>query len=46
VEYGLLVGGIAVVILVIVFTVGGSIRDNLFATACNELATAAGLPTC
>ena len=46
VEYGLLVGGIAVVILAVVFTLGGAIRDTLFTTACTDLSVAAGLPSC
>ena len=46
VEYGLLVAGIAVVILAIVFTLGGTIRESLFATACTDLSVAAGLPSC
>ena len=46
VEYGLLVGGIAVLILAVVFTLGESVRDNLFRTSCNDLAAAAGQPSC
>jgi len=46
VEYGLLVAGIAVAIVVIVFTLGATVRDTLFVTACNDIAEAAGEPEC
>ena len=37
VEYGLMVAGIAAVILVLVFTLGVSIRDRLFDQTCAAL---------
>lgn len=37
VEYGLVVAGIAAVVLVLVFTLGASIRDTLFGASCAAL---------
>lgn len=37
VEYGLLVAGIAAVVLVLVFTVGTTVRDALFGASCAAL---------
>ena len=37
VEYGLLVAGIAALIVLIVFAFGGVIRDALFTTSCNTV---------
>lgn len=37
VEYGLMIAGIAAVIMVIVFTLGTSIRDTLFGTSCTAI---------
>lgn len=38
VEYGLLVAGIAAVILAAVFLFGGTVRDTLFSTSCDTIA--------
>ena len=38
VEYGLLITGIATVIAVTVFALGGVVRDTLFDPGCDELA--------
>ena len=38
VEYGLLVAGIAALIVLIVFAFGGVIKDTLFTTSCNTMA--------
>ena len=47
VEYGLLVAGIAALIVLIVFAFGGVIRDALFTTSCHTIAsTAASTSTC
>jgi pilus assembly protein Flp/PilA len=47
VEYGLLVAGIAGLIVLIVFAFGGVIRDALFTTSCHTIAsTAASTSTC
>ena len=47
VEYGLLVAGIAALIVLIVFAFGGVIRDALFTTSCQTIAsTAASASTC
>ena len=47
VEYGLLVAGIAGLIVLIVFAFGGVIRDTLFTTSCQTIAsTAASAATC
>ena len=41
VEYGLLVAGIAGLIVLIVFAFGGAIRGTLFETSCNTIASTA-----
>ena len=41
VEYGLLVAGIAALIVLIVFTFGGVVRDTLFTTSCQTIASSA-----
>ena len=47
VEYGLLVAGIAALVVLIVFAFGGVIRDTLFTTSCETIAsTAASAATC
>jgi pilus assembly protein Flp/PilA len=47
VEYGLLVAGIAALIVLIVFAFGGLIRDTLFTTSCQTIAsTAASAAAC
>jgi len=38
VEYGLLVGGIAALVVSVVFLLGGTVRDTLFDPGCDELA--------
>jgi pilus assembly protein Flp/PilA len=38
VEYGLLVGGIAALVVSVVFLLGGIVRDTLFDPGCDELA--------
>jgi len=38
VEYGLLVAGVAALIVLIVFAFGGVVKDTLFTTSCNTLA--------
>jgi pilus assembly protein Flp/PilA len=38
VEYGLLVAGIAALIVLIVFAFGGAVRDSLFQTSCDTIA--------
>jgi pilus assembly protein Flp/PilA len=47
VEYGLLVAGIAGLVVLIVFAFGGVIRDTLFKTSCATIASsAASASTC
>ena len=41
VEYGLLVAGIAGLVVLIVFAFGGVIRDTLFKTSCQTIASSA-----
>ena len=38
VEYGLLVAGVAALIVLIVFAFGGVVKDTLFTTSCNTVA--------
>ncbi|KQW53385.1 hypothetical protein ASC77_03635 [Nocardioides sp. Root1257] len=38
VEYGLLVAGIAALVVTVVFTLGGMVRDTLFDPGCDKLA--------
>jgi pilus assembly protein Flp/PilA len=38
VEYGLLVAGIAAMIVAVVFLLGGTVRDTLFQPGCDDLA--------
>ena len=38
VEYGLLIAGIAALIVLIVFAFGGVVKDTLFTTSCNTMA--------
>jgi len=38
VEYGLLITGIAALIAVVVFVMGGMVRDTLFDPGCDKLA--------
>jgi pilus assembly protein Flp/PilA len=45
VEYGLLVAGIAALVVLIVFAFGGVIRDTLFQTSCNTIASTATTST-
>ena len=37
-EYGLLIAGIAALIVAMVFLLGGMVRDTLFDPSCDELA--------
>jgi pilus assembly protein Flp/PilA len=45
VEYGLLIAGIAALIVAIVFLFGG-VLSNIFGSTCNSLGTSAGSGTC
>jgi pilus assembly protein Flp/PilA len=45
VEYGLLIAGIAALIVVIVFAFGGVLK-NIFGGTCNSIGTSAGSGTC
>ena len=38
VEYGLLVAGVAALIVLVVFAFGGVVKDTLFTTSCNTVA--------
>jgi len=38
VEYGLLVAGVAALIVAVVFVMGGMVRDTLFDPGCDKLA--------
>ena len=38
VEYGLIVAGIAALVVAIVFTMGGMVRDTLFNPSCDKIA--------
>jgi pilus assembly protein Flp/PilA len=46
VEYGLLVAGIAALVVVIVFSFGGVILDDLFKSTCDAVAQSATNATC
>jgi pilus assembly protein Flp/PilA len=45
VEYGLLIAGIAALIVIVVFAFGGVIK-NIFTNTCSSLGTSAGAGTC
>jgi pilus assembly protein Flp/PilA len=45
VEYGLLIAGIAALIVAVVFLFGG-VLSNVFSSTCNNLGTSAGAGTC
>ena len=45
VEYGLLIAGIAALIVVVVFAFGGAIKD-IFDTTCDTIGGSAGTATC
>jgi pilus assembly protein Flp/PilA len=45
VEYGLLIAGIAALIVVIVFAFGSTLQ-NVFSTTCGQVASGAGTPGC
>ena len=45
-EYGLLITGIAAVLVVVIFAFGGTIRDGLFGNTCNSVATNASQRSC
>jgi pilus assembly protein Flp/PilA len=45
VEYGLLIAGIAALIVVVVFAFGGVIK-NIFSGTCTKVGTSAGAGTC
>jgi pilus assembly protein Flp/PilA len=45
VEYGLLIAGIAALIVVVVFAFGGVIK-NIFQTTCNSVGASSGNATC
>jgi pilus assembly protein Flp/PilA len=44
VEYGLLVAGIAAIIVIIVFTLGTTIRDTLYDKTCKQIKGGASGP--
>jgi pilus assembly protein Flp/PilA len=46
VEYGLLVAGIAALIVLIVFAFGGVVKDTFFTTTCNTMADKTSSPGC
>jgi pilus assembly protein Flp/PilA len=45
VEYGLLIAGIAALIVIVIFAFGGVIK-NIFTNTCSSLGTSAGAGTC
>jgi pilus assembly protein Flp/PilA len=45
VEYGLLIAGIAALIVIVVFAFGGVIK-NIFTNTCSSIGTSAGSGTC
>ena len=46
VEYGLLVAGVAALIVLIVFAFGNVVRDTLFTTSCNTMANQTSSTSC
>ncbi len=46
VEYGLLVAGVAALIVLIVFAFGGVVKDKLFTTSCNTMADHTASASC
>lgn len=44
VEYGLLISGIAAVIVLAVYTFGGVVNDALFSTTCTTVTSGMGTP--
>ena len=46
VEYGLLVAGVAALIVLIVFAFGNVVKDTLFTTSCNTMANNTSSASC
>jgi pilus assembly protein Flp/PilA len=46
VEYGLLVAGVAALIVLIVFAFGNVVKNTLFTTSCNTMANNTGSTSC
>jgi pilus assembly protein Flp/PilA len=42
VEYGLMIAGIAAVLIVVIFSFGGMVLHGLFENTCNTVGTSAG----
>ena len=46
VEYGLLVAGVAALIVLIVFAFGGAVKNTLFETSCNTMSGQTSTGSC